>query len=99
MEWTRERVGPEALVTVHNTMTPMLAVENFADYVVCMEWGYGHCSTQCPGPKSYPSSGTLRVRARGPTLNTERLIRSAPAYPPAFLPDHPDDRNSPLARQ
>jgi hypothetical protein len=54
MEWTRERVGPEALVTVHNTMTPMLAVENFADYVVCMEWGYGPLLDAMPRPEELP---------------------------------------------
>jgi hypothetical protein len=41
MEWTRRRVGPKGLVIVHNTTTPMLATENFADHVVAMEWGYG----------------------------------------------------------
>jgi hypothetical protein len=54
MEWTRERVGPEGLVTVHNTMTPMLAVENFADYVVGMEWGYGPWFNGMPGPEELP---------------------------------------------
>ena len=54
MEWTRERVGPEGLVTVHNTMTPMLAVENFADYVVGMEWGYGPLLDGMPRPEELP---------------------------------------------
>jgi hypothetical protein len=54
MEWTRERVGPEGLVTVHNTMTPMLAVENFADYVVGMEWGYGPLLDGMPKPEELP---------------------------------------------
>jgi hypothetical protein len=34
MEWTRNRVGPNGLVIVHNTTTPMFATENFADDVV-----------------------------------------------------------------
>ncbi len=54
MEWTRERVGPEGLVTVHNTMVPMLAVENFADYVVGMEWGYGVLRDAMPKPQDLP---------------------------------------------
>ena len=40
MEWTRRRVGPDGLIVVHNTRTPMFAVENFANYVVGLEWGY-----------------------------------------------------------
>jgi len=40
MEWTRQRVGPNGLVIVHNTRVPMFVVENFANYVVGMEWGY-----------------------------------------------------------
>lgn len=41
MEWTRRRVGPRGLVIIHNTTTPMFVMENFADYVVANEWGYG----------------------------------------------------------
>jgi len=40
MEWTRERVGPDGVVIIHNTQTPMFVTENFADYVVATEWGY-----------------------------------------------------------
>ncbi|MBN2272146.1 MAG: hypothetical protein JXN61_16145 [Sedimentisphaerales bacterium] len=40
MEWTRQRVGPNGLVIVHNTRVPMFVIENFANYVVGMEWGY-----------------------------------------------------------
>lgn len=40
MEWTRKRVGPDGLIIVHNTTTPMFATENFANYVVATEWGY-----------------------------------------------------------
>ncbi len=54
MEWTRERVGPEGLVTVHNTMTPMFTLENFADYVVGMEWGYGELLDGMPKPGQLP---------------------------------------------
>jgi hypothetical protein len=54
MEWTRERVGPDGLITLHNTMTPMLAVENFADFVVGMEWGYGPLLNGMPRPEQLP---------------------------------------------
>jgi len=40
MEWTRKRVGPDGLIIVHDTQTPMFVTENFANYVVGMEWGY-----------------------------------------------------------
>jgi hypothetical protein len=35
-------------------MTPMLAVENFADYVVGMEWGYGPLLDVMPRPAELP---------------------------------------------
>jgi hypothetical protein len=54
MEWTRERVGADGLVTVHNTLTPMFAMENFADYVVGMEWGYGPLLDGMPKPEELP---------------------------------------------
>jgi hypothetical protein len=37
IEWTRERVGPDGLVTLHTSSIPMFAAENFADYVLCLE--------------------------------------------------------------
>ena len=37
MEWTRQRVDPDGQIMVHNTMVPMFAIENFADYVVAIE--------------------------------------------------------------
>jgi len=40
MEWTRQRVGPDGLIIVHNTMVPMFVTENFANYVVAMEWDF-----------------------------------------------------------
>jgi len=54
MEWTRRRVGPDGLVTVHNTMVPMFAVENFADFVVGMEWGYAPLVDAVPRPEELP---------------------------------------------
>lgn len=54
MEWTRERVGPTGLILVHNTMNPMLAVENFVNAVCTMEWGYGKVSSSMPKPQDLP---------------------------------------------
>lgn len=66
MEWTRRRVGPEGLVIVHNTMVPCAAVENFADYVVAMEWGYGRLSKSVPRPDELPLEWNfLGARSRG----------------------------------
>lgn len=54
MEWTRERVGPKGLILVHNSMNPMLAVENFTNAVCTMEWGYGQLSSAMPRPEDLP---------------------------------------------
>jgi hypothetical protein len=54
MEWTRERVGPKGLILVHNSMNPMLAVENFVNAICTMEWGYGRVSTAMPRPEDLP---------------------------------------------
>lgn len=66
MEWTRGRVGPDGLIIVHNTMTPMFATENFADYVVGMEWGYGLLSRAVPPVTDLPVEWTFAgARSRG----------------------------------
>jgi len=59
MEWTRRRVGPSGLVIVHNTTTPMFATENFADYVVATEWGYGKWTDRAPDLKDLPLEWSL----------------------------------------
>jgi hypothetical protein len=53
VEWTRRRVGPDGLVLLHDTLVPMFALENFADYVVGMEFGYNLVS------ESFPKLGEL----------------------------------------
>lgn len=66
MEWTRQRVGPDGLVIVHNTTTPMFATENFADDVVANEWGYGKWSDRGPDLKDLPLEWSLvGARSRG----------------------------------
>ncbi|MFQ6070249.1 MAG: hypothetical protein ACE5LC_06965 [Candidatus Aminicenantales bacterium] len=48
VEWTRQRAGKEGLVLIHNTLVPMFATENFANYVVGMEFGYSRVSESFP---------------------------------------------------
>lgn len=59
MEWTRQRVGPDGLVIIHNTTTPMFAVENFADYVVATEWGYKRWTDRAPDLQDLPLETSL----------------------------------------
>jgi hypothetical protein len=59
MEWTRNRVGPNGLVIVHNTTTPMFATENFADYVVATEWGYRAWKDRAPDLQDLPLEWSL----------------------------------------
>ncbi len=54
MEWTRRRVGPNGIMILHNTLAPMFATENFANYVVGMEFSYGKLSVSVPPPEELP---------------------------------------------
>jgi len=54
VEWTRQRVGPSGVVILHNTLVPMFATENFANYVVGMEFSYGRISRSVPKPEDLP---------------------------------------------
>jgi hypothetical protein len=66
MEWTRRRVGPNGLIIVHNTTTPMFATENFADFVVANEWGYGKWTDRGPELAQLPVEWSLAgARPRG----------------------------------
>lgn len=66
MEWTRNRVGPDGLVIVHNTTTPMFVMENFADHVVATEWGYGKWTERAPALQDLPLEWSLAgARSRG----------------------------------
>ena len=53
-EWTRERVGPEGLVIIHNTLVPMFATENFASHVVGLEFTYSKLFADVPGLEELP---------------------------------------------
>ena len=59
MEWTRRRVGPGGLIIVHNTTTPMFVTENFSDYVVATEWGYGKWTDRAPDLQGLPLEWSL----------------------------------------
>ncbi len=66
MEWTRDRVGPNGLIIVHDTTTPMFATENFANYVVATEWGYRKWKDQAAELQDLPSEWSLAgARPRG----------------------------------
>ncbi|HUU29835.1 MAG TPA: DUF6259 domain-containing protein [archaeon] len=80
MEWTRERVGPDGLVIVHNTMVPACVIENFANYVVAMEWGYGMLTESVPEPKELPLEWDfMGARSRG-VIGYGTIARGAPQY-------------------
>lgn len=66
MEWTRQRVGPEGLVIIHNTTTPMFALENFANHIVATEWGYRKWTNRAPDLQDLPLEWSLAgARSRG----------------------------------
>lgn len=66
MEWTRQRVGPDGLIIVHNTRVPMFVVENFANYVVGMEWGYKKWTDSAPKLQELPLEWDfVGARSRG----------------------------------
>lgn len=64
--WTRQRVGPEGLMILHNTMVPMAATENYADSIVAMEWGYSRLSEGAPALDDLPLEWSfMGHRSRG----------------------------------
>ena len=66
MEWTRQRVGPDGLVIIHNTTVPMFATENFANFVVATEWGYQKWTDRAPDLQDLPLEWSLAgARSRG----------------------------------
>ena len=66
MEWTRQRIGPDGLLIIHNTMVPMFVTENFANYIVSMEWGYGMLIKDIPPLTELPPEWNFAgARSRG----------------------------------
>lgn len=78
MEWTRQRVGPGGLMLIHDTNSPVMAIENFTNAIVTMEWGYGKLATAMPPPRTLPLEWTLvGARARAVT-EYGNIDKSAP---------------------
>lgn len=78
MEWTRHRVGPEGLVIVHNTTTPMFATENFADYVVATEWGYRKWTDRAPDLQDLPLEWNLAGALPRGVISYGTIDKNAP---------------------
>jgi hypothetical protein len=78
MEWTRQRVGPTGLVIIHNTTTPMFALENFADYVVATEWGYRKWTDRAPDLQDLPLETSLAGALPRGAISYGVLDRNAP---------------------
>jgi hypothetical protein len=79
MEWTRQRVGPGGLIIIHNTMAPMFVTENFANYVVSMEWGYGKLIKDVPPLAEIPPEWNFAgARPRG-VIGNGTMHPDAPA--------------------
>ena len=76
--WTRQRVGPEGLMVIHNTMAPMAAIENYADSIVAMEWGYTRLASGAPALDDLPLEWNfMGHRSRG-VIGYGCLEESAP---------------------
>ncbi len=78
MEWTRERVGPNGLLIVHNTLVPMFAIENFADHVVGMEFGYGRLSVSMPPLSELPLEWDWAGARSRAVISTGTVADNAP---------------------
>lgn len=86
MEWTRERVGRNGMIIVHDTMTPMFVTENFANYVVGMEWGYGWLSRAVPPVDDLPLDGISPERGHAGLSGMAPSIRMRPDACTVSLP-------------
>jgi hypothetical protein len=78
MEWTRERVGPDGVVIIHNTLVPMFATENFATYVVGMEFTYGTLSVSMPKPEELPLEWNFVGSRSRAVIGYGTIARDAP---------------------
>jgi len=80
MEWSRQRVGTNGLLIIHNTTTPMFCLENFASHVVAHEWGYAHWTNEGPAPESLPLEWSLvGARPRG-VISYGHISANAPQH-------------------
>jgi hypothetical protein len=78
VEWTRKRVGPDGLVLLHNTLVPMFATENFANFVVGMEFTYGQLSFSVPKPQDLPLEWNFVGARSRAVIGYGTLFRGAP---------------------
>lgn len=66
VEWTRQRVGPNGLIVIHNTGVPMFTLENFANHMLTLEWGYGQVLSSFPHISELPLEWNFAgARSRG----------------------------------
>jgi hypothetical protein len=78
VEWTRERVGENGIIILHNTLVPMFTTENFANYVVGMEFTYGKISVAMPRPEDLPLEwNSVGARSRA-AIGYGTIAREAP---------------------
>jgi len=78
VEWTRARVGPEGIIILHNTLVPMFATENFANYVVGMEFSYGKLSVSVPHPRDLPLEWNFAGARPRTVIGYGTIARGAP---------------------
>lgn len=78
VEWTRRRVGPEGVVILHNTLVPMFATENFASYVVGMEFTYGTIAVSMPRPEELPLEWNFAGARPRAVIGYGTIARNAP---------------------
>lgn len=77
-EWTRQRVGPDGLVIIHNTLVPMFVTENFASHVVGLEFTYNKLIADVPGLEELPLEWNFPgTRSRG-IIASGTVERNAP---------------------
>ena len=91
MEWTRQRLGPDGLIMIHNTRAPMLVTENFANYVVATEWGYKQLADSTPKLYELPLEWNfVNARSRGVIghhrLSHQRKLRALSALMTSVAP-------------
>ncbi len=77
-EWTRQRVGPDGIMILHNTLVPMFATENFANYIVGMEFSYGRLSVSVPQPADVPLEWQFAGARPRTVIGYGTIAREAP---------------------
>lgn len=59
IEWTRQRIGPDGVLIIHDTQIPMLTLENFATHILAFEWGYNQVLSSFPHVSQMPLEWNL----------------------------------------